>query len=291
MPRKPIKPQTNVFEYSDFRAYLKEVVAELKKRRDDFTMRHIAEMVGFGSPSFLKMIIDGQRNLTQQSLEKLCTLFHIKGKEKQYFSLLVEFCQTDNPDTKHQVTKKMDKIRPRVTFSKLKKNQHKYLSHDYYTCIREMVLLDDFKEDAKWIASKCLPRIKPAEAREAINTLLELKLLKRDGTGKLLQSDPIVDTGQDAQATEAFSFHEAVLNKARRYLSHLDQKNRNFTALTIPIPSELDEEISQRIEVFQSEILQLINRDGLTYDNVFQLNIQFFPVTDKKKIKKDKNEK
>jgi len=142
-----------------------------------------------------------------------------------------------------------------------------------------MVLLEDFQEDSKWIAAKCLPRIKPIEAREAINTLLDMELLKRNESGRLIQSQPILDTGYNAEAIEAFSFHESVLNKARKYLSYVDQENRNFSALTIPIPNSLEKEISQRIDQFQNDILDLVNKEGLQYENVFQLNVQFFPVT------------
>ncbi|MBU0505721.1 MAG: TIGR02147 family protein [bacterium] len=288
MPRKRTKPLTNIFTYSDFRLYLKDLVKELKTLNKNFTMRYFAQQAGFGSPSFLKMIMDGERTLTNKSVQKFCEILKIKGKEKEYFEALVEFNQTEDPDKKQNLFNKIDKLRPRVTFSKIEQHQNKYLTNDYYAAIREMVLLEDFQEDAKWIAAKCLPRISPGEAREAIETLLELKLLIRDNTGKLIQSDPIVDTGPMASAMEAFSFHEAVLNKARRYLSHLEQEKRNFSALTIPIPSHLEREISQRIDSFQNDILGLVNADDIHYDGVYQLNVQFFPVTLQENKKKDK---
>jgi uncharacterized protein (TIGR02147 family) len=288
VPRKRTKPSTNIFKYSDFRIYLKDLVKELKVLNKNFTMRYFAEQAGFGSPSFLKMIMDGERTLTDKSVQKFCEILKIQGKEKKYFERLVEFNQTENPDIKYKLFNELDKLRPRVTFSKIKTHQNKYLSNDYYAAIREMVLLKDFKEEAKWIAAKCLPRISPQEAREAIETLLELKLLQRDTSGKLIQSDPIVDTGPTASAIEAFSFHEAVLNKARRYLSYLEQEKRNFSALTIPIPSHLEKEISQRIDSFQNEILDLVNAEDIHYDGVYQLNLQFFPVTLQEEKKKDK---
>ncbi len=289
MPRKRTKPRINIFQYSDFRTYLKDLVHELKELNKNFTMRTFAEQAGFGSPSFLKMIIDGERTLTEKALPKFCETLNIKNREKDFFITLVKFNQSTDPDTKKILFEELNKLRPRVTFSKIKNHQAKYLSNDYYAAIREMVLLKDFKEDAKWIAAKCLPRISPTEAREAIETLLELRMLKRDENNNLVQSDPIVDTGQSATEIEAFSFHEAVLNKARRYLGHLEQEKRNFTALTIPIPTYLEKEISKRIDSFQNEILDLVNAENIHYDNVYQLNVQLFPVTNNPLIKKKKN--
>ncbi|MBF0103859.1 MAG: TIGR02147 family protein [Deltaproteobacteria bacterium] len=279
MGRKPSKPKINIFLYSDFRSYLRDLVEALKSLRPEMTMRNLAKEIGFGSPSFVKMIIDGERKLSKTSIEKLCAYLNFKDREKKYLEYLVEFSNTSDPDKKNTLYNSIISLKPKLVFSELKKHQNKYLSNDYYACIREMVLLKDFKEDPKWIAAKCLPRITPAMAREAINTLLELGLLKRDEQQKLCQSDAVVDTGSHVEAMEAFGFHEAVLNKARRYLAHLKQQNRNFSALTIPIPAELEKVIAKKMQHLQDEILTMINQKNIQYDEVFQLNFQFFPVT------------
>lgn len=280
MSRKLTKAKTSIFQYSDFRHYLKDRLAELKSLRRGFTARDIAHKAGFGSPSFLKMILDGKRSLTQQTETKLCDVLEIHDKERDYFTKLTAFNQETDPNAKHELLIELENLRPRVACSKLQNNQHKYLSHDYYTCIREMVLLKNFKEDAKWIAAKCLPRISPAEAREALETLMELELLKRDEkTGKLIQAQSIVNTGPVVASIEAYGFHEAMLTKARKCLSLLPHEERNFSALTVPIPKELEAEIVKRIQVMQNDILTLVNQQTLSYDNVYQLNVQFFPVT------------
>lgn len=242
-------------------------------------MRDISEKAEFGSPSFLKMMIDGERSLSDKSAAKICDVFHIKKREKEYFMTLVHFNQCDNPDEKRRLLEQLNSLRPKITYSKEKALQARYLAHDYYACIREMVLLKDFKENAKWIAAKCLPRIKPQEARDALADLIDMGLLKRNSDGRLVQAELVLDTGREANVSEAFGFHEAVLNKARKYLSLLEQKSRDFSALTIPLDTKLEKEIRDRIYKFQNEILDLINQPGLEYNTVYQLNVQFFPVT------------
>lgn len=274
--------EPNIFVYTDFRLYLKDLVKHHKNSKTNFSMRQIAEKAGFGSPSFLKMIIDGARTLTDKTCPTLCDAFGLSGKQKDYFVALVHFNQSDNPDEKRKLLDALQDLRPRMAFSREATLQSRYLTHDYYACIREMVLLEDFKEDAKWIAARCLPRIKPQEARTAISDLLEMGFLTRSEDGKLKQADLILDTGQQTQVTEAFGYHEAVLNKARKYLSLLDQGSRDFSALTIPIDTKLQLEIKDRITKFQNELLDLINQPNQNYENVFQLNMQFFPVTQSK---------
>lgn len=288
MVEKNKKTATRVFLYSDFRSYLKDLVNESKSADPGFTMRKFAAMAGFASPSYLKMVIDGERSMTEASLEKFCVALGIEGSDKEYFTTLVAFNQCSEPNQKKDLCEKLDALKPHVAFTKLKQKQEKYLKNTSYACIREMVLLKDFKEDAKWIAARCVPRLKPAEAREAIDALLAMKLLTRDKEGRLQQTQSVLDTGMQAGSIEAFRFHEAALTNARRCLSTLKQSERHFSVLTIPLPESLEAEVKSRIEKFQDELLQLINTPGVSYDNVYQFNIQFFPVSKKIGAKEDK---
>ena len=118
MSRKPSKSKLNIYSYEDFRAYLKDLVQELKDLKPDLTMRKIADLAGFGSPSYLKMIIDGKRKLSEESFLSLCEVFTIKDKEKTFLHTLVNFNQCKDPDSKKDYLKLLNDLRPRVTFSK-----------------------------------------------------------------------------------------------------------------------------------------------------------------------------
>lgn len=62
---------------------------------------------------------------------------------------------------------------------KLELYEAAYHSTGYLPAIRELVLSPSFREDPEWIASTLRPPIKPIEARQALDTLLELGLLQR----------------------------------------------------------------------------------------------------------------
>src|SRR5688572_10586343 len=54
-----VKP---VFEYIDFRAYLKDIHLAGKQETPPLSYRSFARKLGFTSPNFLKLVIDGERN-------------------------------------------------------------------------------------------------------------------------------------------------------------------------------------------------------------------------------------
>lgn len=268
-----------IYLYSDYRFYLKDLTRTLRETDAAFTMRAFSARAGFGSPSFLKMVIDGKRNLTRDSLARFCQALGIVSAEKKYFETLVDYGQCVDPDRKNRLLDELVDLRPREIFPKIRKSQFKYLTQPRYACIREMVLLRDFKEDPKWIAVRCVPRLSVGQAREALKTLISLGMLVRDETGRLVQSQAVIDTNEQAAMPAAYRFHEAVLDTARRSLALLKQSERNFSALTIPVPMHCVKEVERTIYECENRILALINEGVPQYDEVYQLNFQFFPIT------------
>jgi len=277
----PTKIRLSVFDYLDFRRFLRDLTAEFKAKREEFTVRAFAAKAGLKSPGLLKMIIDGDRRLTPEVAEGFCRAFELAGREKDYFHLLVRYNQTTDADQKRLIFDELNDVRPRSEKFNLGKRHLRYLTRDYYVTIREMVLLPDFCEDADWIASRCFPQISPAQAREAIETLLELGILERNSGGHLAQVQGVVRTGdRDTQAAEAYHYHEGVLNKARQALGALPQDERNYQSLTLSLPKSLTGEIVDHYLKFQDWVMARADEVG-TSDEVYQVSFQMFPVTRK----------
>ena len=145
-------------------------------------------------------------------------------------------------------------------------------------------MLKDFKEDTKWIAARCFPKISPSEAKEALETLLKLGLLKRDSNGKLIQSEEFIQTEDiQTQVAEAYHYHEAVIDKARHALAALPQDERNYYALSLPLPKKMYQEIIKDFYEFRDKIVDKIHKCEEDFDDVYQINFQLFPLTKKKR--------
>ena len=278
-PTRKTHIHKKIYSYLNYRLFLSDLVRELKSVQKSFTMRSFAKTAGFGSPSYLKMIIDGQRQLTTKSMDKFCHAFYITGREKDYFEILVKYNQSKDPDEKDLLLDELKEIRPRTTFSDIEKNKQEYLTKDYYSVIREMVLLQDFQEDPKWIADRLSPKISVQEARTALEVLQKLNLIKKNEDGKFVQIDSVVGTSQNTKVLESFHFHEMLLNKARTGLTIVPSQKRNFQALVVPLNSDIIALINEKMERLILEVLDEVNLENIEYDDVYQMSLQFFPVT------------
>ena len=81
----------NIFEYLDYREFLKAYYDYHKKNDSQFSHRVMCRKMGFTSPNFLKMVIDKERNIGRTSVQKIITGLELKKKEAEYFSYLVFF--------------------------------------------------------------------------------------------------------------------------------------------------------------------------------------------------------
>ena len=82
-----------IFEYIDYRQYLKDYYNESKATMTYFSYRFFAQRAGLNSPILLKLVFDGKRNLSRKSTEKFIKGLNLKEKEAVYFSNLVRFNQ------------------------------------------------------------------------------------------------------------------------------------------------------------------------------------------------------
>src|SRR3989338_3815356 len=93
-----------IFEYDNYREYLRGLYDHLKVARGHFSYRYFSRMAGFRSPNFLKLVIDGDRNLSGESIEKFIKALKIQNKEAIFFRNLVLLNQSETLEEKKYFT-------------------------------------------------------------------------------------------------------------------------------------------------------------------------------------------
>ena len=71
----------SVFDYLDHHKFLKDYFEEKKAHCPFFSYKYFAQKAGFSSPNFLKLVIDGKRNLTKDSVFKFCKAMGLNKKD------------------------------------------------------------------------------------------------------------------------------------------------------------------------------------------------------------------
>jgi uncharacterized protein (TIGR02147 family) len=274
------KLKKNIFEYENYREYLKDVYAFQKEIKKNFSFRHFSKLAGFKAGNILKLVMDGERNIAPYSIEKFAKGLKLNKEEAFFFKNLVLFNQATNSEERQFFAQELVKCRRFKKIYPLKESQFNYYRYWYFICIRELVDLPDFREDESWIAKRLTPQISPAEAREAVDELLTLGLIKRDGDGRLRQTDEHVSTSDEVTSASLAGFHRQMLKLAGESIDRIKRDRRDISGQTFCTSLETAKKIKEKIQNFRKEIIEVLDQERDTAVCVYHLSVQLFPVAE-----------
>lgn len=269
----------NLFNYTDYRAFLRDYYEGKKAGSRSFSYAVFSRLAGINSGSFIRMVLHGKRNLSPASIVKLIKALQLDHKQGAYFEALVLFNQATDDKEKDRYFERLVTLRPIAKIAEITPEIYEYLTHRHYVVIREMVALTDFHEDPHWIAAHLNAALKPDQIKKAIAVLLKLNLLKRNGNGQLMHTRTALTTPADIFSFEIRNYHRSVLNDAKEAILNVPPRLRDLRAATLPVSLEHVPAIKRIIDNCCGEILALISKGKKNFSDIYQFNMQFYPVT------------
>lgn len=270
----------DLFNYLDYRHFLNDFYREQKgKKGSRFSFRTFSRSAGLTSPNFLKLVMDGKRNLGTDGIGCFAKALHLNKEQSAYFENLVHFNQSHTDEERNEWYRRLSASKKYREMKEIEKDYFVYFSHWYYVAVRELVLLPDFKEDPDWIARRLFPPITTREAAAALELLQKLGLLKRDKKGRLAQSDRTITTAREVQSLAVANFHRQMIQRAMESIERVDRNKRDVSALTVALSKEKFQEAKRRIQEFRRELNVLLSEEG-PVDSVYQINFQIFNLTE-----------
>ncbi|MEQ1876070.1 MAG: TIGR02147 family protein [Bdellovibrionia bacterium] len=267
----------NIFEYDNYRLFLADTYHYLKETKSFFSFRYFSKTAGFASPNFFKLVMEGKRNLSQDSVERFALALKLNKSESEFFGRLVSFNQASNAEDKGEFANQLLKSRSYRKIHPLNQALFHYYSRWYFVAIREMVAWKDFREDAEWIAARLNPAVTPGQALDAIEELLKLQMLVRGVNGRLQQADAILNTDNEVASQAIRGFHKEMIRLASESIERFTRLEREISSVTVPVSAAGAQKVKELVQNFRTEILAVLDAEKDT-DRVYQLNFQFFPV-------------
>ena len=278
-------------DYMDFRLFL----ADFYNHKKDST-KNLLRPYSYGifsaaadikSPNYLKMIIEGKRNLSADMILKFARACGLNKAYSDEFKLLVNFNQSEDPADRNYALKKLSEFRVE---RKLKDGE---LDRKVFDKIPNWIgwiiyaLIDQAGAGFETTELKNLLRGKASE--NEISAALESLL----ASGELVK-DPITGLISKGQAKEApEEIPSALIRKLQMQLMYLgleslyqdDPASREFGSLTMALTEKEFDEIKFKLRQMRKTLHKenSIARISNKGDRVYQLNLQLFPVTNASK--------
>ncbi len=268
-----------IYGYDDYRAFLRDFFEEQKQSKSFFSHRYFAMHAGFSSHSFCAYIMEGKRNLSAGSIRKMKKGLGLEGKRAQFFEALVLFNQAETEADREEYFRQMQRIRKSIDFCKVRDEQRSFYDKWYYPVVREVAFYGKWNGDYAKLGALVRPAISADEAREAVETLLAIGMLRRDESGALVQDAPVV-TSERLSGAVIRNVRSEFFMRGANASQNIPKEERHLAYSILAMSDKTFREAAQLLDETRKRILVMALEDP-SVDRVFDLNMQLFPLSEK----------
>lgn len=272
------KELPDIYHYNDYRKFLKDYQNSRKIYDKSFSMSNICKLLGLpNTRSYFADILKGKK-MTSAFIKRFIDLLNLKPDEAQYFTVMVKFNQAEishERDLYFEQLLSLNKTPKKV----LSLDMFEYYSNWYNSAIRAVLNLYDFSGNYKELCKKVFPNITIKQARASIRLLKKLKLIEKGCDGIYRLTNNSITTPEFIKSDLIKQYQMSLIELAKSSVINNDEFPQIIASNTISISESGYKRLEKKVDKFRSEIRSLVHKDEEPADNVYQLNLQLFPMS------------
>lgn len=269
----------DLFSYDDYRRFLKDYYQDRKAREKKFSHRFLSRKLGYGSSGAFADILSGRKNLTSSSALRMARGLGLNRQEEEFFLHLVGFNQAGTLEEKNLHYAKILSM-ARLRLDVIAPEKYEYFSKWYLAALRELLYFHPCNGDFKALGRKLNPPLPAGEARKGVELLERLGLVERDAQGYYRQTAKLLSTPETGSSLHIDNFQAATIKLALESLDRHPRDRRDLSTLTVTLSESSIEQVKTALKALRQCILGLAEKDEKV-DQVYQLNIQLFPLSNR----------
>lgn len=265
-----------VFEFLDYREILKEAFEEKKVAMPLFSYRMLAEALGLDTSNVFR-ILHGDSHLPARCLPQTLEFLGLSGRAAEYFQLLIAYARERNALARTEILEKAISLRD-VARRRMADQELSVFRNWWVVAVRCLLEVVEGNARTDLLAAKLVPKVTEQEVGEALELLLDLGLVKKASSGRLLLADAHLTSGNDERRSGALRhFQRQVLELAADSMERFPREQRDVSTLTLAVDQDAFREIRGMLVECRRQIQKRIEL-ARQPDRVMQLTLAFFPV-------------
>lgn len=282
---RPVPP--NLSSYTNYREYLRDFyaykVAQHPGPVGAYTYKDFSAAADVRSPTYLKLIIDGERNLSPATAKKFSRALNLDKEGTTEFLLLVAYTQALDPLERNRHLKSLNEYRMKMRRKRgeVQPTANTEAVPRWVTWVL-LALADqkdsDFSIDG--IRRSLGDRVSIDDVRRGLQQLFDSKALQLDENGNVKKG--LVPATQEEISPEMVrKIQSELMYLGLESLMNGSPNEREVGTLTVCLTEAEFEKLKFELRHLRKRVLKdtLIARERSKGDRVYQLNIQLFPLT------------
>ncbi|MCM0606208.1 MAG: TIGR02147 family protein [Xanthomonadaceae bacterium] len=243
---------------------LRWVFAERRAKNPSYSTRALARDLGM-SQALVSLLMNDKRRLTAKQAARLSALLAFSSEETQTLMNQV----LGNTESKGN-------IKPKKVIQ-LSIDRFHAIAHWYHLAILDLTTTKNYKPDPKSIANRL--GITPIEVRDALDRLERIGLLIKKGS-TFVKANRFINFLPEKSELAVRTHHREMMERASLAMNDASQdaySKRTITSNTLAISASKVKEAKALVHEFRERFVELVSKG--VGDEVYQMNIQFFPLT------------
>lgn len=268
-----------IFEYYDYREYMRAFYEE-RKRIFAFSWREFSKIAGFTSPNYMKVVCDGKSRLSKIGVARVANAMGLADHEKLYFEKLVALSDATDESKKRKILSEIQEMAKVYKIKMLDGDAFAYFESWLNPVLRELAPMNPGKKPLA-LSKMCYPQVSATEVRRSLDFMVHAGILKNVGEDRYEQTEKIVSGATEIMPLAIRSMHRQMAKNAVDSIDSVPVSKRNFNGVTLSVTQKEYDLIVAEMEIFRQRILSIAS--GVeSGDQVYRLNLQFFPLTKSK---------
>lgn len=265
-----------VYEYVDYRVFLRAFYDANKRR--GMSYRAFSRRAGLKSPNYLKMVMDGQRNLSPDMAARFAAACDLTDDRHAFFCALVRFNQATDISEREAARVALGRYRKKRRVRSIRASIVDYCSTWYLPVIRELLTRPDAKATPEWLGVRLLPKVNKTKIRQALSLLERLDMIEVYEDGTVRVREQLVSTGGEIPLPAVAQYHRTMLTMAAESIDRVPSAEREVSSATLCLSETQFRALKAKVQQFLDEAFEQSAADEGS-KQVFQLNFQLFPLS------------
>lgn len=282
------RPQPAIAEYTDFRAYLKDMY-EFKRSTEGTAFRpysytNFSAAADIKSPNYLKLIIEGRRNLSEEMMVKFAKALRLSREETNEFIALTRYGQASDTVERNQFLKALSELRARRELDSGLIDQKAWDKVPDWVgwVLYAMADQKNVKFDPDQLQRMFRIKADTSEIKENLRKLIESgDLVPNLETGEVIKPREMIESPQNLPVALIRKLQAELIYLGIESLFRDSPKDREFGGMTMAMTQAEFEQVRFEVRQLRKKLQKdlAVKRKASKGDRVYQLNIQLFPVT------------
>lgn len=286
---EPVINEPQLSTHTDFREYLRDFYNYKKKTQSSLVRSYsyatFSAAADIKSPNYLKLIIDGHRNLSDNMIKKFARALQLSKPESEEFAALVHYGQAKDPLERNRCLKVLADIRVRkqMESGQIKEEVMNKVPSWVTWVLYALVDQSNIKFDIVKLREALKGRVSHDEIQNALNLLLERGELEKNENGEIVKGRKLMEGSSDIPPALVRRLQAELIYLGMESLFQDDPTEREFGAFTMALTQEEFEQIKFEVRQLRKRLYAeySVKREQSKGEKVYQLNFQLFPVTEK----------